>query len=373
MSDIPIAPGEILREKLKQRGWTQEDLAAVTGKSVKTISDLIRGKSGMSPEFAVALAGAFSNEPENWMRYDAEYKLALIKADLSDIQERSLLFTRAPVREMQKRGWIRQTDSTEALRRELDRFFSAGQMSPVSLRRTAVMPTLNQAESAWCCRARGLARTLLVKQFSPEKISRSRASLRKLAAHPKECRHIAECLADFGVRLVVIEPLSDVKIDGATFWDEFGPVVALSIRYDRIDWFWFTLMHELSHVIHGDPISVDTDLIAIDGVVTLTSSDIEERANREASSSLIATEEVNSFVSRVGPLYSKVRVIQFANRVKIHPGIIVGQLQHMEEIGYSSLREFLVKVRSVITSTTLTDGWGQFISPSISEENTRSL
>jgi HTH-type transcriptional regulator/antitoxin HigA len=51
--------------------------------------------------------------------------------------------------------------------------------------------------------------------------------------------------------------------------------------------------------------------------------------------------------------------------VKMHPGIIVGQLQHRGEIGYSAHRDLLAKVRAIVTETSLTDGWGRTISPGI--------
>jgi len=56
-------------------------------------------------------------------------------------------------------------------------------------------------------------------------------------------------------------------------------------------------------------------------------------------------------------------VVQFANKVKIHPGIVVGQLQHRNELGYSALRDMLVKIREVVTTTALTDGWNQNLAP----------
>ena len=98
-------------------------------------------------------------------------------------------------------------------------------------------------------------------------------------------------------------------------------------------------------------------------LVRLAKDDIEDRADREAASSLIPTEEIESFIGRVGPLYSTDRVVEFANRIRIHPGIIVGQLQYRGEIGYRAMREHLAKIRDIVISTALTDGWGQTISP----------
>jgi HTH-type transcriptional regulator/antitoxin HigA len=62
--------------------------------------------------------------------------------------------------------------------------------------------------------------------------------------------------------------------------------------------------------------------------------------------------------SDLRPLYSKHRIQDFAARVKVHPGIVVGQLQHRGEISFAHSREMLTKVRHIITASTLTDGWG---------------
>jgi HTH-type transcriptional regulator/antitoxin HigA len=157
-----------------------------------------------------------------------------------------------------------------------------------------------------------------------------------------------------------------VRIDGAAFWlsaDE--PVIAVSLRHDRIDGFWFTVMHEYAHIRAGDALSVDTDLVdEMKGIaVTLVEDEKERLANERAADALVPRSELWSFISRVGPYYSKERVIQFAHMMKIHPGIIVGQLQYRKELGYSALRGLLAKVRDIVISTALTDGWNQTITP----------
>ena len=87
----------------------------------------------------------------------------------------------------------------------------------------------------------------------------------------------------------------------------------------------------------------------------------ERRADEDAANMLIPKEELESFIKRIGPLYSKDSIVRFAHRMKIHPGIIVGQLQHRKEIGYSANREMLSKVRQYIIPTATTDGWGSSI------------
>lgn len=369
----PIHPGRILREKLDERGWTQDQLAIITGLNTKSISLIVTGKSGINADTARLLAAAFGNTAEEWLRWDSLYRLSLAEGDVSTIERKALLYSLAPIRDMQKRGWITATDDVERLETDLKKFFSVDSLDgdllfPVATLRTAKLPYLNPAEKAWCFRARKMASVLPVPPFQPDRLTQAEKELRKLAAYTKEARHLTELLASYGIRFVVVEPLPGVKIDGAAFWlDPTSPVIALSVRFDRVDAFWFTLMHEFAHIKHGDALSVDSDLIdgTIGIAVTLVEDEAEKLASDAATNALIPTQELQSFISRVGPLYSKERIIQFAHKVKIHPGIIVGQLQHRNEIGYSANREMLAKIRSVVIETALTDGWNRSITPGL--------
>ncbi|HME11194.1 MAG TPA: helix-turn-helix domain-containing protein [Bryobacteraceae bacterium] len=366
-----IHPGKILRQIMAEKGWTQDELATITGISRQTIYMIMSGRSNVSAETAARFAAAFGNTAEEWIKWDGLYRLAALEADLDDVGKLSRLYQLAPIRDMQRRGWIEATASPQELESELTRFFGSNPLVedislPIAARKPVVSSTLNSAEKAWCFRARQLAASMLVEPFNADKLDRAERKLRDLAAYPREARHIAKVLSQYGIRFVVIEPLPGGRIDGATLWMDNEPIIALSIKDDRIDGFWFTLMHEFAHVRNGDA-SVDTDLI--DGtkgiVVRLVEEEAERVANEQAANFLVPRTEMNSFIRRVGPLYSRERIIQFANRMKIHPGIIVGQLQHREEVGYSALREFLVKVRDSVTSTALTDGWNQVISPNL--------
>lgn len=366
----PEHPGKILRRMMEERGWTQEDLAAIIGKSRQAVSEIVSGKNGIALDMALALGAAFGNNPQEWLAHDQLYRLSMAERNVSDVRQMAQLYQTAPVRDMVKRGWIKPEQGSNELKAELEAFFESDSLQegvrfPVATKRTVTLSDLNPAEVAWCFRARHLAKGLLAEQFSPSRLSKAQSALKRLTVHPKEARHVPAVLAEFGIRFLVIEPLPNVKIDGAAFWIDAGPVIALSLRYDRVDGFWFTLMHEFAHIKHGDPLSVDSGLVdPTKGVaVTLVEDEAERRANADAANSLVSTSELDSFVRRVGPLYPRARVIQFANRLKTHPGIIVGQLQHRRELGYMALREVLVKIREHVISTALTDGWGNAIAP----------
>jgi HTH-type transcriptional regulator/antitoxin HigA len=166
-------------------------------------------------------------------------------------------------------------------------------------------------------------------------------------------------LSELGVRLVLVEKLKGMKLDGATFWlDKSSPVVAISMRYDRIDHLWFVLGHELGHVLYGDGQSfVDDELVGED-VAESELSEAERIADQFASELLIPKSELDDFIGRVKPLYARKRIIDFANRIGVHPGIVVGQLQHRKEIGFWHSRPLLPKVAESLASAAMSDGWG---------------
>ena len=112
------------------------------------------------------------------------------------------------------------------------------------------------------CAARELAEvSLQVPTFDAALLPKVERELRELAAYPKEVRHLPKALAKYGIRFVVVEPLPGGKLDGATFWlDERSPVIAVSVKHDRIDNFWHTVFHELAHIRRGDAPVVDTDI-----------------------------------------------------------------------------------------------------------------
>lgn len=354
----------VLSEMMQARGWTQVDLATILSKPQRSISEIVTGKKCLTPETAILLAAAFGNEPEFWMEIESKYRLSLVDSKPNEVSSRARLYDLAPVKEMAKRGWVSSAADPSQLEHELCKFFGQESLQEepridASLR-TSLEGTINPSQRAWCFRARRLAQSLVdVGRFDESNFQKGLRKLRRLAAWPEHAGKVPSVLASMGIRFVVVEPLIKTRIDGAAFWlDEHSPVIAMSIRYDRIDSFWHTLGHELSHIRHRDGTSLDIDLVGDNQLSPAEKSPVELRADREAAETWIDAEDLQSFIVRVGPLYSRERINQFANRMKIHPGIIVGQLQYRGEISYRNMRDTLVKVREYVLFEALTDGWG---------------
>jgi len=348
---------------LAERGWTQTDLAHILGKPQPNISELINNKRPFSIETAKGLAAVFGNEPLFWLSLEAESSLKNSAPVDSEIAKRAKMFEMAPIKEMVKRGWTNNYDTAEELQKNLQAFFDisvAGEEPQLTAHaRKTGSGEFSPEQRAWCYRAFHLARAVSVDVFSEVKLEAAIRKIRKLLPWPEGAAKIPRLLSEAGIRFVVIEPLPRSKIDGAAFWlDAASPVVAVSLRYDRIDSFWHTLCHELSHIRNKDGTTLDSDFGAQE---VLQRSDIETRADSEASQMLIDSQELQSFILRFSPLYSRVKINRFANRIQVHPGIIVGQLQHRQELKYTQLRDTLVKVRDIVTQEALTDGWGHTV------------
>ena len=147
-------------------------------------------------------------------------------------------------------------------------------------------------------------------------IVRCRKKLRQLAAYPKEAERLPEILAYYGIRFVVVEPLPGAKMDGAAFWIGLR-VIAVSARWDRIDAFWFTVMHEFMHIKNHDGYSWDANLVTEGdhGIAIRVSGDVaEQRANDQAANALVPRKVGTRFIHQAEHLRSMGPRASFSSR-----------------------------------------------------------
>ena len=358
-------PGDFIREELEARNWTQADLAAILKRPLPAVNEIIKGKKSITADTAKALGDAFGTGPEFWQNLQNAYDLAMTGPSDDDVARMAAIYAVAPVNDLVKRQWINWSNDAEELERSILKFYRAPSIAEINFplmaaRKSSSYDEMTPLEIAWCHRARQLAECVGVSRFKASALKGAFAELQRLTNSEQEVRHVPKLLADIGIRFVVVERLPKTKIDGAAFWlDSNSPAIAISLRHDRIDGFWFTLWHEIAHIFHNDRVTpLDTKLVGQDRQPTNEKSEIEKAADQFAESSLVPQADLESFIVRVKPLYSKVKINQFAGRIGIHPGIIVGQLQHRREIGFSHSREMLVAVRDLLTPSAMTDGWG---------------
>lgn len=360
-------PGEHLLDELGERGWTQVEFAEILGRSATLVSEIINGKRRITPETARGFAAALGTSAEFWLNLDAAYQLWKAKEDVSPIERRSRLRRQFPVRDMILRGWIVPSEDDKVVEGQLLRFFEVGSLdeqpkyayAAATRRSGSAQEELNPVQKAWLYRVKHIADTMQVPRYSEKSLRAAVETLKTYREAPEEIRHIPKILSECGVRLVIVEPLPSSKIDGVCFWLGNSPVIGLSLRFGRVDNFWFVLRHEIEHVLNGDGrilIVVDSDVDEASTAPDLMPQ--EQAANAAAADFCVPQGELEDFILRVGPLFSRKLVLAFARRLKIHPGLVAGQLRRRTG-RWNLFAEMLIPVREFITPTAMTDGYGQ--------------
>lgn len=375
MSDV-IIPGTIIKQELEKRGWEQQDLAFFIGRQPSEVSALIAGKKAVSPEIAHELAVTLGYDAQYWLNLEAAYSLTKVEFDVNAVSKRLKLYEKYPIKEMVKRGWIEPTSDIDLLEKRVCEFLGIESLDEKpqlnrAMRKPSPEIDTTPSQDTWIVRVRQLARYVSAIKFTDKACNEALEKLRLLIQDPEEVRHVPRILSESGIRFVMVETLPTTRIDGVCTWlDRHSPVIGISQRLDRIDGFWFTLLHEMHHVKHHEgqenPI-LDLNLVGEDAKYINDKPEMEKRADAFAADFSIKKSDLDNFIARIRPLYSKQRVQAFAARMKVHPGIVVGQLQHRGEIPYSHQREMLVKIRHLLTDSTLTDGWGY--KPSIKQSS----
>lgn len=366
-----ITPGQLIEAHLRERGWTQRTLAKVLGRPEQSISSLMNGKTKISTELALQLREVLGIDAGELLKLQASFDLK--KAELEfrpdpALNTRAKVFGELPVGDMIARGWLKNVSDLwdSQLNDALCAFFGVNSIDeievlPHAAKKTDVLGEATAAQIAWLYKVKQIAKHTLVKKYSPAAVKDALTELKPLLSSPEGARKVPRILSDAGIRYAIVETLPTAKIDGVSLWlDEKAPVIGMSIRFDRIDNFWFVLRHELEHVIqkHGQSaVMLDVDL---EGDRAGTGSDIpeEERvANAAAAEFCVPQAQLNKFVQVKSPFFAERDIRGFAATYKIHPGLVAGQLQHKTK-RFDLFRNHLVKIRSVVTPNAMVDGWG---------------
>ncbi len=342
-------PGRIIRRELDARGWTQKDLAHIMDRPEQFISQVVNAHKRITPETALQLAAAFGTSADLWLNMEASYQLhqARQEQDNPEIARKSQLYSKVPFSEIRKRGWIEGEGSLDEQEQQVCAFLGIGSLTEtpqlaVSLRQSQIGDPQIAAEIAWVKRVEHLVLAQSVRDFELGQLRDALPRILALASDVQDVSRIPFLLHSLGVHFVIVPHLSQTYLDGAAFTLDDHPVVALTLRHDRIDNFWFTLMHELAHII------AEHEGGYLDNLDEPATSPEEKEANRMAQDWLLDSESLTQFVKTTKPYFSHTKLQAFAAGQNRHPGIVVGRLHHDDIIGYDHSRRFLVKVSSYL-------------------------
>lgn len=329
--EVPT-PVEAIRFRMEQAGLEPRDLEPYIGSRGK-VSEVLSGKQPLTLAMIRAL--------HKHLGIPAEVLVGDAAPAGNATETASLDWGRFPINEMAKRGWVRSVASAKTKAKDLigELIASAGGMKAVPMplcRRNDAMrqnaKTDTYALLAWCLKALAGSRDQKLTgsyksgSITPEAL----AELAKLSAHEDGPKRAKQALSIWGVHLICVSHLPKTYLDGAALRSVDGgaPIVALTLRYDRIDNFWFSLLHELAHV--GRHFNGATEAFVDDFSLREAPSRHEDPRESEADEwaeealiprDLWATAGLKSHASYSG-------IIAFSQRVGVHPAIVAGRVRH---------------------------------------------
>jgi HTH-type transcriptional regulator/antitoxin HigA len=253
-----------------------------------------------------------------------------------------------PLEVLRRRGWVEDGVTAKQLLARL----TAPASHPLLLRHTQVFGSASLANRSriqlWLARVREIAdaRDQLRGRYRKDCLSfETLRYLSRLSWMPDGPRLAVSFLADRGIALVIEPHLPSTRLDGAAMIGRSGaPVIGLTLRQDRLDNFWFTLMHELVHA--WKHLDAERHRAIVDENIETNGKDISEierEANEIAAEILIDREAWQASQVRLSPSASSIQ--EFATRMQVSPAIVAGRVRH--ERGNYALFSKLVGVRAV--------------------------
>jgi HTH-type transcriptional regulator/antitoxin HigA len=325
------SPVAAIEFRMDQAGLTQRDLVPFIGSRAK-VSEVLSGKRQLTMPMARAL--------HEHLGIPAEVLLQDAGATLSEPLA-GIEWERFPLEAMAKLGWIRKVRNPRSrakeLMQELIRRAGGPDVACAALYRKNDHARTNAkmdpyALKAWCWKILGDANeSRPTTPYKPGTVSLDfLRQLAQLSWSDEAPRLAKEFLAKHGIPLIVAPHLPRTYLDGAALKLADGtPVVGLTLRYDRVDNFWFCLLHELAHI--GRHMDRDGDSSFVDD---LTLRDVEggrrdpkeAQADEWAEEALVPHEIWETSEARRNP--TPINVLNLSNVLKVHPAILAGKVRY---------------------------------------------
>ena len=333
-SDLAVPPGEYLSEITEEMGMSQAELARRMGRPVQAISEIANGSKSITPDTALQLEQVLGVPAHIWTGLEAEYQLTKARGEaVQQVEQETDLAVRFPYPEIAKLGWVKPARKRSEKVMELRRFFGVASLRNLqgvrayapAFRQSAKTEASHEALVAWLRGGSLEAEKIETRQFDSAK---ARAVLQALRHMTREeprsfLPKLKKELADVGIAFVLLPHFPKTYTNGATFWlTPNKAVLMMTIRGSWADIFWFSLFHELGHILLHDKRHTFLE----DGLDDPDWKKQEEEADEFAQKTLIPSAPYRAFVS-VGH-FTSTCIASFADEIDIAPGIVAGRLQH---------------------------------------------
>lgn len=350
--DLIIHPGETIADVLEDRGISQAELAVSTGVSPAYVSNVISGKKNISSNFAFALEYALGVPKSFWLNLQANYDAELLEANeeqtITEDERDAREALKDIVKYLRQKGKMpvgeKKEESILSLRKALrvSNIANVKEMVPAGAFRMSNSAKVNPyVLGAWMrlCQIAGEKREIQ-STFNIECLDELIDELKNAMTQQdvdiqEELRSI---FARYGIDFSIVKNFNGAPVQGYVEPKSDGVYqMVVTIRNAYADIFWFSIFHELGHIVNGD-IGKKANFID-DG------SDIEKEsaADRFASNKLISETDYQIFVA--GKNYEIESIKSFAASQNVMPYIVIGRLQKEKKLDYRQFSNYKLRYK----------------------------
>lgn len=336
-------PGETIRDVLSARGLSIVDFANHVGKSSEYVSSLLTGKVQICTDIAREMSRCLGASETFWLTREKNYQAALLRiGENAKTAESELWLQNIPFQEMTQLGWLNASSSRTEKIVAAFRFFGvdsvdawndayAPLLQKIALRTSNTFSSTFESITSWIRQGEIEASHISCAPLNKPGLMSVLPGLIALSRIKDPEAFVPELIslcATVGVAVVVLRSPTHCRASGVTFSSGRKRILMLSGRHLSDDHFWFTFLHECGHIVlhQASEMFVESD----DGTRTKQ----EDEANEFASRNLIPTEFQEEFL-KLGRNHRD--IMQFARRLKISPGIVVGQLQNKKVLAKNQM------------------------------------
>ncbi|MGB0431363.1 MAG: HigA family addiction module antitoxin, partial [Bacteroidia bacterium] len=326
---------------------TQAELAQRMGRPLKTINGIVKGKTAITPQTAFELEKVLGPSAEFWLQLERNYQLQ--KAELDDAEE--MLKAKEwcqqfPLNEMKKLGWIEYEQNPVSKTENLLKYFSVANPNAYhkNYSNRYAMGThyrLSQASrrnqhaiTAWLRQGSHQARALSITAYNRAKLTNNLSAIKELMMQEKAdfFNDLTDILHQTGVKLVHTPCLPKAPLSGSTRWINEQPVIQVSNRFKRDDIFWFTLFHEIGHVLKHERTSKKQ--VFIEGEAIEYNEEAlkkEDEANAFAAKWLLPTKHDKAILNKLQDGEDFARIDELAKELNTTSSLLLGRRIRLEE------------------------------------------
>ena len=355
-SDLAIPPGEYLEEVVGELGMTKDELARRMSRPASKLSPIFKGEKAITPDTALQLELVLGVPAHVWLGLESEYRLTLARqrdeAEQARMRDESRLLGAYCYPQLVKAGAVERTTKPLEKVRELRQFFGVASLRAIpnvrryqaAFRQGAARSQRRSPEAiaAWLRLAERRAAAIDAGVFNAARLRGSLDAIRTMTLRDPDVflTDLTTLLADAGVAFVLLPHFPGTGVHGVTFRSgRDRAVLAMTIRGAWADIFWFSLFHELGHLLLHDK----RDVIIESDVTDPSGNEREAEADAFARDALVAPRDYVRFIDRGDFTPPVIRA--FAETIGVSPGVIVGRLQHEHRLKHEWCNDLRVRYR----------------------------